>query len=44
MRIYDLKGSTFQRQVQKKNKSINLFQKVLKDTDFINQERKIMIS
>ena len=44
MRIYDLKGSTYKREVNRKKKNINLFKKVLKDTDFMKQEEYLHLN
>ncbi len=43
MRIYDLKGSSHNRQVQVDNKT-DVFKKTLKDIDFIQQEQTLKIS
>jgi hypothetical protein len=43
MRVYDLKGSSHNRQVQVDNKT-DVFKKTLKDIDFIQQEQTLKIS
>lgn len=42
-RTYDLKGSSYDREVVKNN-DINLKKVVLKDLDFLNLEKRILVS
>lgn len=43
LRTYDLKGSTFDREVLKKNPDVELNKVTLKDLDFLKLEKKIFI-